>query len=66
MVTSAPYLFQQPARRCSLRDLFQRHRKTEIGDVYVMAGLDLETLAYAVRKLTIRRERSNVDAWETF
>jgi predicted Zn finger-like uncharacterized protein len=49
-----------------LRELFQRHRKTEIGDVYVMAGLDLATLAYAVRKLTIGRDRSNIDPWEEF
>jgi hypothetical protein len=47
-----------------LRDLFERHRKTEHGDVYVMAGLNLATLSYAVRKLTIRRDRSNVSPWE--
>jgi predicted Zn finger-like uncharacterized protein len=47
-----------------LRELFERHRKTEHGDVYVMAGLNLATLSYAVRKLTIRRDRSNVSPWE--
>jgi len=31
-----------------------------------MAGLDLATLAYAVRKLTIGRDRSNIDPWEEF
>ena len=49
-----------------LRDLFQRHRKSELGDIYILAGLDLASLQYAVRKLTIRRDRSNVAPWEEF
>ncbi len=49
-----------------LRELFQRHKKSEIGDVYIMAGLDMASLVYAVRKLTVRRDRSNVNEWEEF
>jgi predicted Zn finger-like uncharacterized protein len=49
-----------------LRELFQRHKKSEMGDVYILAGLDMASLAYAVRKLTIRRDRSNVSEWEAF
>jgi predicted Zn finger-like uncharacterized protein len=49
-----------------LRELFQRHRKSEIGDVYILAGMDIKSLEYNVRKLTIRRERSNESPWEIF
>jgi len=42
-----------------LHDLFTRHRKTLTGDIYVMAGMDMHTLTYAVRKLTIGRHGSN-------
>ena len=49
-----------------LRGLFERHRKTELGDVYIMAGMETATWSYAVRKLTIRRELSNVSPWEEF
>ena len=47
-----------------LHDMFKRHRKTEPGDIYVMAGMDMQTLTYVVRKLTIRREGSNENPWE--
>jgi predicted Zn finger-like uncharacterized protein len=49
-----------------LHDLFRRHRKSEPGDVYVMAGMDMQTLAYAVRKLTLQRAGSNMNPWEEF
>ena len=49
-----------------LRELFERHRKTQPGDVYIIAGLDMQTLSYAVRKLTIGREGSNESPWEEF
>jgi predicted Zn finger-like uncharacterized protein len=49
-----------------LHDLFRRHRKSEAGDVYVMAGMDMQTLAYAVRKLTLQRAGSNMNPWEEF
>lgn len=49
-----------------LRGLFERHRKSEPGDVYVMAGMEMQHLSYAVRKLTIPRTGSNVNPWEEF
>jgi predicted Zn finger-like uncharacterized protein len=49
-----------------LRGLFERHRKTELGDIYILAGMDVQAAAYLVRKLTIRRELSNVSPWEEF
>ncbi len=54
------YIFER------LRELFERHKKTELGDIYIMAGLDMAALVYSVRKLTIRRDRSNVSPWEDF
>jgi hypothetical protein len=47
-----------------LHDLFKRHRKSEAGDVYIVAGVDMQTLAYAVRKLTLQRAGSNINPWE--
>jgi predicted Zn finger-like uncharacterized protein len=49
-----------------LYDLFKRHRKSEAGDVYIIAGMDLQTLSYAVRKLTLQRAGSNINPWEEF
>jgi predicted Zn finger-like uncharacterized protein len=49
-----------------LHDLFRRHRKSEPGDVYIIAGMDMHTLTYAVRKLTLQRAGSNVNPWEEF
>lgn len=49
-----------------LRGLFERHRKSELGDVYILAGMEMQGLSYQVRKLTIRREGSNESAWEEF
>ena len=49
-----------------LYDLFKRHRKSEAGDVYILAGMDMQTLAYAVRRLTLQRAGSNVNPWEEF
>jgi predicted Zn finger-like uncharacterized protein len=46
--------------------LFARHRKSEVGDVYIMAGMDTQGWTYAVRKLTLRGEGSNVSPWEEF
>jgi hypothetical protein len=31
-----------------------------------MAGMDMQTLAYAVRKLTLQRAGSNMNPWEEF
>jgi predicted Zn finger-like uncharacterized protein len=47
-----------------LRDLFERHKKTELGDIYLLAGQDMQAMSYSVRKLTVRRDRSNIDAWD--
>ena len=47
-----------------LRGLFERHRKSEIGDLYILAGMDLATCAYAVRRLTIRGDRANENPWQ--
>jgi predicted Zn finger-like uncharacterized protein len=49
-----------------LHDLFKRHRKSEPGDIYIMAGMDMQTMAYAVRKLTLQRAGSNMNPWEEF
>ncbi len=49
-----------------LHGLFKRHRKTEPGDTYIMAGMDMQTWSYVVRKLTIRREGANESPWEEF
>jgi predicted Zn finger-like uncharacterized protein len=49
-----------------LLGLFARHRKTQTGDIYIMAGMDMQTSSYAVRKLTIRRAGSNESPWEEF
>jgi hypothetical protein len=49
-----------------LHDFFRRHRKSEIGDIYILAGMDMHTLNYAVRKLTIQREGTNVSPWQDF
>lgn len=49
-----------------LGGLFERHRKTMVGDIYIMAGMETQSWTYAVRKLTIRRELSNVSPWEEF
>ena len=38
----------------------------ESGDIYIMAGMDMQTSSYAVRKLTIRRAGSNESPWEDF
>ncbi len=46
--------------------LFSRHRKSEPGDVYILAGLDAQALTYVVRKLTIPREMANASPWEEF
>ena len=46
--------------------LFTRHRKSEPGDVYVLAGIETQTLTYVVRKLTIPRELANASPWEEF
>jgi predicted Zn finger-like uncharacterized protein len=49
-----------------LHDFFRRHRKSEPGDIYIMAGMDMHTLTYMVRKLTLARPGSNVNPWEEF
>jgi hypothetical protein len=49
-----------------LHDLFRRHRKSEVGDIYILAGMDLHTLTYMVRKLTLQRPGSNISPWEEF
>ena len=49
-----------------LHGLVQRHRKSLFGDVYILAGMDVETLNYRVRKLTLRRPGSNINPWEEF
>ena len=49
-----------------LHGLFKQHRKTAMGDVYMLAGMDMQTGTYRVRKLTIRREMANVSPWEEF
>lgn len=49
-----------------LHDLFRRHRKSEAGDIYILAGMDMHTLTYMVRKLTLQRPGSNVSPWEEF
>ena len=49
-----------------LRGLFERHRKTEPGDIYFMVGMEMQNLTYAVRKLTIPHEGSNVQPVEEF
>jgi len=49
-----------------LRGLFERHRKSELGDVYILAGMETAGLTYLVRRLTIRREGANESAWEDF
>jgi predicted Zn finger-like uncharacterized protein len=49
-----------------LHDLFKRHRKSEAGDAYILAGMDMQTLSYAVRKLTLHRAGSNLNPWEEF
>jgi hypothetical protein len=49
-----------------LHGLFTRHRKSEVGDIYLMAGMETQSWTYAVRKLTLQREGSNVDPWEEF
>ena len=49
-----------------LLGLFQRHRKTQTDDVYILAGMDMQSLAYEVRKLTMRRKGSNVSPWEKY
>jgi len=43
---------------------FREHRRTEVGDVYLMAGQNLATGRFSVRKLTIRHERTNSPEWE--
>lgn len=58
--TQRSYFFD---RLCGL---FERHRKTELGDIYIMAGMEMQDLSYVVRKLTIRRPGSNESAWEEF
>jgi predicted Zn finger-like uncharacterized protein len=58
--TQRDYFFER------LRGLFERHRKSEPGDVYIIAGMEMQNLTYAVRKLTIQRSGSNVDPWEEF
>jgi len=49
-----------------LRGLFERHRKSEPDDVYIIAGMEMQNLSYAVRKLTIQRKGSNTNPWEEF
>lgn len=49
-----------------LHRLFQEHRKSQFGDMYLLAGMDMQTLTYSVRKLTIRRQQSNVSPWQEF
>src|ERR1700683_1400204 len=49
-----------------LRKFFRGHKKTQVGDVYIMAGMDKETLAYDVGKLTVPRPGANWDGWEVF
>ncbi|HTV38819.1 MAG TPA: zinc-ribbon domain-containing protein [Xanthobacteraceae bacterium] len=49
-----------------LHDLFRRHRKSEPGDTYIMAGMDMHTLTYMVRRLTLQRPGSNANPWEEF
>jgi predicted Zn finger-like uncharacterized protein len=49
-----------------LGGLFARHRKSEPGDIYIMAAMETQSWTYAVRKLTLRQEGSNVNPWEEF
>ena len=49
-----------------LLGLFQRHKKTQVDDVYILAGMDMQSLAYDVRRLTMRRKGSNVTPWERY
>jgi predicted Zn finger-like uncharacterized protein len=49
-----------------LYGLFGRHRKSEPGDIYIMAGMETKSWTYAVRKLTLRGAGSNVNPWEEF
>jgi predicted Zn finger-like uncharacterized protein len=49
-----------------LRGLFERHRRTERGDVYIIAGMEKQKSSYLVRKLTILREGSNESPWQEF
>ena len=49
-----------------LRSLFEQHRKTQFDDVYILAGMDMQSLIYLVRKLTIRRPFANEGPWEEF
>ena len=49
-----------------LLGLFHRHRKTQVDDVYILAGMDMQSLAYRVRKLTMRRPGSNVSPWQEY
>jgi predicted Zn finger-like uncharacterized protein len=46
--------------------LFSGHRKSQPDDVYILAGMDMQTMTYAVRRLTIQRQGSNVNPWEEF
>jgi len=47
-----------------LARFFKSHRRTEVGDIYILAGMNNANGRYSVRKLTIRRDRSNVPEWE--
>jgi predicted Zn finger-like uncharacterized protein len=49
-----------------LRHVFERHKNTQVGDIYILAGMESRTLLYFVRKLTIRSQFSNATPWEEF
>jgi hypothetical protein len=49
-----------------LRQVFERHKNTQVGDIYILAGMEARTLLYFVRKLTIRSQFSNASPWEEF
>jgi predicted Zn finger-like uncharacterized protein len=49
-----------------LRHVFERHKNTQVGDIYILAGMETRTLLFFVRKLTIRSQFSNATPWEEF
>jgi len=49
-----------------LYQLFKNHRRSELGDIYIISGQNKNTGQYYVRKLTIKQEKANSAEWEEF
>lgn len=44
--------------------VFREHKRTEVGDRYIICGLDMSCWKYRVRTLTIRDRKANAADWE--